>query len=269
MSEEGALVPGVLSCMNLPNLGDCDPLQGIDDQHLRDNVLALGRKVLRKYKHSRCVESKRERGQYHPCKHEIDHSEREMRQGIWRYHLTSNTQVIKCASWLNRGIAPPPPPPLIARRTSNLDKEIRHAIIIERQPSTEQSKENHSAAPDVDLSAGIHPAHEPISDYTMGLVSLSSCSERERESGRIDVLSRDDLGCGVVRRAAAGRQEVAVAHQVRQAKVGDLDLVVVREQQVLGLEVAVHHHVSVAVLDARDDLLHDLASFVLRQLCTE
>jgi len=61
MSEEGALVPGVLSCMNLPNLGDRDALQGIDDQHLRDNVLALGRKVLRKYKHPRCIESKRER----------------------------------------------------------------------------------------------------------------------------------------------------------------------------------------------------------------
>jgi len=42
-------------------------------------------------------------------------------------------------------------------------------------------------------------------------------------------------------------QEGAVAHDVGQAEVGDLDVVVGVQQQVLGLEVAVHHAVEVAV----------------------
>jgi len=58
---------------------------------------------------------------------------------------------------------------------------------------------------------------------------------------------------------------VPVPHHVGQAKVGDLDGQTRVQQQVLGLEVAVHDHVAVAVLDAADDLLEEAARLVLRQ----
>lgn len=58
---------------------------------------------------------------------------------------------------------------------------------------------------------------------------------------------------------------MAVAHHVRQAKVGDLDGQARVQQEVLRLEVAVHDHVAVAVLDARDDLLEETARLVFGQ----
>jgi len=49
------------------------------------------------------------------------------------------------------------------------------------------------------------------------------------------------LGRGVVGAAAAGLEEVAVAHDVGQPKVGDLDVHLGVKQQVLWFQVAVHH----------------------------
>lgn len=53
---------------------------------------------------------------------------------------------------------------------------------------------------------------------------------------------------------------------VRCTKVSEFDIVVRVEQQVLRLQIAMHHHVRVAVLHARDDLLEEAARLVLAQL---
>lgn len=49
------------------------------------------------------------------------------------------------------------------------------------------------------------------------------------------------LGSSIVGATAAGLQEVAVPHDIRQPKVGDLDVHARIQQQVLRLQVAVHH----------------------------
>jgi hypothetical protein len=49
------------------------------------------------------------------------------------------------------------------------------------------------------------------------------------------------LGRGIVGRPAAGLQEVAVTHHVAEPKVRDLHVAVRVQQQVLRLQVSVHH----------------------------
>jgi hypothetical protein len=65
-------------------------------------------------------------------------------------------------------------------------------------------------------------------------------------------LGRDDLGREVVGRAA--QRPGDVRHLFREAKVGDLEVAVAVEQQVLGLEVAVDDVHAVQVVEREHDL---------------
>ena len=56
-----------------------------------------------------------------------------------------------------------------------------------------------------------------------------------------------------------------VAHDVAQTKIGNLHVGLGVQEQVLGLEIPVHHHVAVAVLHAGDDLLEEVPGFVFAQ----
>jgi len=60
-------------------------------------------------------------------------------------------------------------------------------------------------------------------------------------------LGLDDLGREVLGRAA--QRVRAILDELGEAKVGDLDVPFAREQQVLGLEVAVHDALRVQVLE--------------------
>lgn len=91
-------------------------------------------------------------------------------------------------------------------------------------------------------------------------------------------LSRNDLGCGIVWTTTGCLQEVAISHQVGEAKVSNLDVVVgVKEEtgcqncrgtadSLLGFEVAVYDVVTMAVLDSADHLLEEPAGLVLVHL---
>ena len=68
-----------------------------------------------------------------------------------------------------------------------------------------------------------------------------------------------------VARAKTFLLESAPLWRVREAEVGDLDVVVGVQQEVLRLEVTVHDVVIVAVLDTRDDLVEKVPRFVRRQ----
>lgn len=57
-----------------------------------------------------------------------------------------------------------------------------------------------------------------------------------------------NLRGGVVGAPAARFEEMAVAHDVPEAEISNLDVVIGVEEEVLRLEVAVHHQVPVAVL---------------------
>ncbi|KAI3480495.1 hypothetical protein L1887_57341 [Cichorium endivia] len=108
----------------------------------------------------------------------------------------------------------------------DLFEERRDVLVVERQSAAQHDVQDHAARPDVDLGPGVQP-------------------------------SGDDLGRGVVGAAAARLEKVAVGHDVGEAKVADLDVEVLVEQQILGLEVAVDDLVTVAVLHGADDLLEE------------
>jgi hypothetical protein len=60
-------------------------------------------------------------------------------------------------------------------------------------------------------------------------------------------------------------EEVSVCHDVTQSKVGNLDIVLVVQKEVLGFEISVYNFVAMAVLDCTDDLLEEFAGLVLLQ----
>ena len=68
-----------------------------------------------------------------------------------------------------------------------------------------------------------------------------------------------------MRRSAAGLEHGAHGLERGHAEVGDLDVVLVVEQQVLGLEVAVADGVAVAEVQRRDDLPEKAARLLRRQ----
>ncbi|PLN78809.1 hypothetical protein BDW42DRAFT_174170 [Aspergillus taichungensis] len=110
----------------------------------------------------------------------------------------------------------------------DLLEEGGDVVVIEGQTADQQHVEDDTATPDVDLGPGVE-------------------------------LAGDDLGGGVVGAAAAGLEEVAVGHDVAEAEIGDLDVFLAVDEEVLGLEVAVDDLVAMAVLHGADDLLEELA----------
>ena len=70
-------------------------------------------------------------------------------------------------------------------------------------------------------------------------------------------LPRDHLRCGIAGRPAGSLEPLPRLILVGEAEVHDLDILVLVEEQVLRLEVAVHDAVFMDVLHAREDLLHE------------
>ncbi len=69
--------------------------------------------------------------------------------------------------------------------------------------------------------------------------------------GRQVLLACDHFGGGVARGATGGLEHLGLGVDVREAEVDDLDLLAVVEQQVLWLQVAVHHQLFVQVVHSR------------------
>ena len=117
----------------------------------------------------------------------------------------------------------------------DLHEEYGQLLVIEGQTATDHGVKDNAAAPDVDLLTTV-------------------------------LLTRDDLRRSVVRRAASRAQRHAIFDRVGEAEVDQLDVVVLIEQQILWLQVAVNHLVEVRVLDRRDYLLEDAPGFIFAQL---
>ena len=76
-------------------------------------------------------------------------------------------------------------------------------------------------------------------------------------------LSLSHLRCRVARTPAGSLKHGAMLIQISQAEVYDLDVVIVIEQDILGLDVSMHDADLVDVLHARNYLLEKLASLSL------
>ena len=69
----------------------------------------------------------------------------------------------------------------------------------------------------------------------------------------------------IVRAPTARAQEMTLGHEIPEAEIRDLDRPKVIHEDVLRLQVPVHHHVAMAELDARHNLLEDSPSLPFRQ----
>lgn len=99
-------------------------------------------------------------------------------------------------------------------------------IVVERQPSAEHHVEDNTARPDVNLGSGV----EPVNMNT----SSASPSFTTRELEPRNSLSRDDLGRGVIGTPAGRFEEVAIAHNVGESEIGNLDVEVFVEEKAVG-----------------------------------
>mmetsp|Transcript_10454 Transcript_10454/g.43278 ORF Transcript_10454/g.43278 Transcript_10454/m.43278 type:complete len:343 (+) Transcript_10454:2484-3512(+) len=116
----------------------------------------------------------------------------------------------------------------------DLLEQVRDGLVVEGEGAAQERVQDHPARPHVHLRTAVE-------------------------------LTGDNLRRGVVRRPARRLQKVPVPHHVAQAKVRDLHVGLGVQQEVLGLEIAVDHHVAVAVLDAGDDLLKEVSRLVLAE----
>jgi hypothetical protein len=106
----------------------------------------------------------------------------------------------------------------------DLLKQGADVVVIKRQSPSEKGEQDDTARPNV-----------------------TSCS--------IIRLSCHDFRRCVMRAAARSLQHALVCLPCRHTKVCDLDILVLVEQQVLGLQIAVADIESVAIIDGEDDLL--------------
>ena len=107
-------------------------------------------------------------------------------------------------------------------------------IVIKGEAADQKNIENDAAAPDVDFGTSIQ-------------------------------LAGDDLGCSIVGTTTARLQKVSVRHDVTEAKVGNFDVVVLVQEQILWLEITMDNLVAMTVLYRADDLLEHLPGFLLVQ----
>lgn len=104
-------------------------------------------------------------------------------------------------------------------RTANFSKQSLDIVVLEGQPPTEHDIKDYPTTPDVDFRSGIET-------------------------------TTNNLRGGIVRTAATRLEEVAILDFVGEAKVGDLDVKVVIQQDVLRLQISMDDLQFVAVLDA-------------------
>mmetsp|Transcript_9942 Transcript_9942/g.28234 ORF Transcript_9942/g.28234 Transcript_9942/m.28234 type:complete len:350 (-) Transcript_9942:240-1289(-) len=114
--------------------------------------------------------------------------------------------------------------------SANLDlpEKPRHVVVVEREAATKQGVEDDPGTPNVYLGARVEPA-------------------------------LDDLRGGVVRTPARRLQELAVAHEIGQAEVSDLEAVARVHEDVLGLEVPVADALAVDVVQPFHELAEEAA----------
>eukprot|EP00429_Kryptoperidinium_foliaceum_P018166 CAMPEP_0176041802 /NCGR_PEP_ID=MMETSP0120_2-20121206/20739_1 /TAXON_ID=160619 /ORGANISM="Kryptoperidinium foliaceum, Strain CCMP 1326" /LENGTH=312 /DNA_ID=CAMNT_0017375211 /DNA_START=436 /DNA_END=1371 /DNA_ORIENTATION=+ len=104
--------------------------------------------------------------------------------------------------------------------------EVRGVLVLKREIAADHREQDHTAAPQI--------AH--LGDVLM---------------------PRNHFGRSIARRAACGAQPLAIAEQVAQAEVDDLDPVILVQEQVLGLQVPVHDVHGVDLLDTGYDLVEE------------
>ena len=116
----------------------------------------------------------------------------------------------------------------------DLGMQLRHALVIEGHLATDQDVQDDTKTPDVDLGTGV----------------LSSLEQ---------------LGRSEVQAATEGLEVTTGGEQVTQAKVDDLDIARLADEDVLDLQISVDDAVAMTVVEGAGDLTRELARGLLLQ----
>lgn len=73
------------------------------------------------------------------------------------------------------------------------------------------------------------------------------------------------LWCGIVGRTARCPQKLSIHHHVRKTKISNFHMHIVIEQQIFRLQISMHNHMTMTIVDARYNLLEETAGFVFQQ----
>jgi hypothetical protein len=119
-------------------------------------------------------------------------------------------------------------------RVHDLFVEVRRLGVLEGEVAAHHRVQHHARAPDVRADAVV-------------------------------LLAGNHFGCGIAGRTTGRLQQLVFLVHVTETEVDNLERLVVVEQQVLRLEVTVAHAARVQVLDARNQLLVELARLLLLQ----
>jgi len=188
VAREVGLEPGKLT-----DLGDGDSFDGVDDEHLGEEVFGVGREV-----GGEVVDSawKRSEGD---DRHEL--LDREAKDEGRRERLTVD-----------------------------LLEESRDVLVVEGKSTTKHNVEDHTTTPDIDLRSSVEPG-EGRNEGDMDQLSTSSLDGGEGKETRAYSLSADDLRSSIVRTSTTGLEEISVLHDVGESEITDLDVERVVEKQ--------------------------------------
>lgn len=82
----------------------------------------------------------------------------------------------------------------------------------------------------------------------------------------VKLLSRNDFRSSVVGRTTRCREIFTIVHDIAEPKISNLDVIIVIDEDILQLQVAMCHQIPVAVIDACHDLLEISLGFLFWQL---
>jgi len=116
----------------------------------------------------------------------------------------------------------------------NFLEQGRDEFVVERKSTNKEDVENDTTGPNINFGTGIQ-------------------------------LSANNFRCCIIWTSTARLEEIAVCHDVTEAEVGNLDVHVLVQKQVLRLEISVHNLVAVTIFDSAYDLLKQFPSFGFSQ----
>lgn len=122
-------------------------------------------------------------------------------------------------------------------------EEMTNVLVVEGEATGEERKEDDTAGPNVGGRA-------VVVETLLELVRSAQSPRRGTETTH-----SDNLGRSVVRRSTARLQQLSTALEGGHSKVGDLDVLLAVEEEVLGFEIAMANVEAMTVVHSRDDLL--------------
>lgn len=131
-------------------------------------------------------------------------------------------------------------------------KEIWYIFIIKWKGSTEKSIKDNTTTPNINLWARIQFTRNNLHMEENGNFNEHFIAYPWRTLAWQQSLY---LGSSIVWTPTTSLQKMAITHDITQAKVRNFNIAFWIQKKIFWLEISMNYHVSVAVLNTRNDLL--------------